>query len=223
MHKPIFQSLFLSMLGVLFFFILTFASAGTINYWQGWFYCLVVGIELTVITVNIAIHNPKLFKRRMQMGREKEKTQKILVLLGTPLILAFLVLPPLDHRFGWSPVPWYLSILGDFLVFIGLYIYYIVTKENSFASSNVRVEKDQELIQTGTYGIIRHPMYAGALIYILGAPLALGSLWVMLITPVFFLFFAIRATEEEKLLRSELKGYKEYQNKVRWRLIPGIF
>ncbi|HUD44782.1 MAG TPA: isoprenylcysteine carboxylmethyltransferase family protein [Patescibacteria group bacterium] len=117
----------------------------------------------------------------------------------------------------------YISILGEILVFLGLYIYYLVTRENSFAASNVDVEKNQKVISTGTYAIIRHPMYAGALIYILGTPLALGTWWSLFLVPIFFLGFALRALNEEKMLANDLTGYAEYEKKVRWRLIPGIF
>ena len=139
------------------------------------------------------------------------------------VLLAVFVLSAIDHRFGWSPVPWYISILSEVFIFLGLYIYYRVMRSNSYAASNIQVEEGQKVITTGPYAIVRHPMYAGALIFLAGTPSALGSLWALLMTPVFFLVFVLRVRDEEKVLVRDLDGYTEYQKKVRWRLVPGIF
>ena len=159
----------------------------------------------------------------MGASHEKQTRQKIITSFAMPVLLAVFVLPALDHRFGWSPVPWYISILGEVFVFLGLYVYYRVMRSNSFAASNIQVEEGQKVISTGPYAVVRHPMYAGALVFLVGTPLALGSLWTLLMTPVFFLVFVVRIRDEEKVLARDLTGYTEYKKKVRWRLFPGIF
>jgi protein-S-isoprenylcysteine O-methyltransferase Ste14 len=224
MNRLLLQTLCLGILSTIFFIALIFISAGTLNYWQGWLYVLVVVIELTAITWYLAVHDSALLQRRMRMGAEKEQTQKLIVILGMPLLFSAFVLPALDYRFGWSPVPWYVSIVGALLVFLGLYIYYLVVRVNSFAAANITVEQGQRVISTGPYKVIRHPMYAGAILFGIGTPLALGSWWsLFLIAPIFLLIFTLRIVDEEKVLVHELAGYTEYQKNVRWRLIPGIF
>jgi len=225
MNKFNVQALMLGITGGIVPLVAIFISAGTINYWQGWLYGSVVIISLTAFNVSIAVHDPAAIRRRLQMGalHEQQTRQKIITSLGMPVLLAVFVLPALDHRFGWSPVPWYISTLGEVFVFLGLYVYYRVMRSNSFAASNIQVEEGQKVISTGPYAVVRHPMYAGACVFLVGTPLALGSLWTLLMTPVFFLVFVVRIRDEEKVLARDLTGYTEYKKKVRWRLFPGIF
>lgn len=136
---------------------------------------------------------------------------------------AAIVVIVFDHRFGWSPaVPAYLSILGDALGALGILVYLFVVKENRYAAATVTVVKGQTVVSTGPYAIVRHPMYAGALLVCVGAPLALGSWWGLLITPFFIGWFAWRLLHEENYLRENLPGYTEYAHKVRRRLVPYI-
>lgn len=225
MKKAIIQALLLGCASSIFLFPAILLSAGTINYWRGWLFGSVVMICLTIFNLSIAIHDPEAIKRRTKIGarHEKQIKQKIIASLAMPILLAYFILPALDYRFGWSPVPWYISILGEILIFSGLYIYYRVMRVNSYASSNIQVEKDQKVITAGPYAIVRHPMYAGALIFLIGTPLALGSLWALLMIVIFFFVFVIRIRDEEKVLAKDLTGYTDYMKKVRWRLIPGIF
>ncbi len=126
----------------------------------------------------------------------------------------------MDHRFGWSHVPFFIVILGDILVVAGLYIYVLVLKENTFASATIEITTDQKVITTRPYSLIRHPMYSGALITLFGTPLALGSWWGLLLLIPFSLVLIIRLLDEEKFLSKNLPGYDEYRQKVRYRLIP---
>jgi len=224
MNKLNFQALG-SVIASIVFLATIFVSAGTINYWQGWLYSSVVIISLTIFQVSIAVHNPAAIGRRMQMGasHEKQTRQKIITSFAMPVLLAVFVFPALDHRFGWSPVPWYISIVGEVFVFFGLYLYYRVMRSNSFAASNIQVEEGQKVISIGPYAVVRHPMYLGALVFLVGTLLALGSLWTLLMTPVFLLVFVIRIRDEEKVLSCDLIGYTEYKKIVRWQLVPGIF
>jgi protein-S-isoprenylcysteine O-methyltransferase Ste14 len=156
-------------------------------------------------------------------SHEKEPVQKVIVLFIFGAFVTLIALPPLDYRFGWSPVPWYVSIIGDALVVFSFYVFYLVSKVNTYAAANVRVEEGQRVIDTGVYGLVRHPMYFGALFLIIGTPLALGSWWTLLLTPVFLLLLYFRIASEEKVLMRDLAGYAEYQQKVKYRLIPFVW
>ncbi len=137
--------------------------------------------------------------------------------------ISLLIVPGLDYRFKWSTVPTYIVIAGDALTVVGFYIVFLVYKENSFASATVKVVKGQKVITTGPYAIVRHPMYAGSLIYIFAMPIALGSCWGLLVLAGMIPFLIWRLFNEERLLSKDLPGYIEYCEKVRWRLIPHIF
>lgn len=201
-----------------------FLLAGTINYWQAWVY-LGVGAVLSVLLILAVIKDPILLESRTKGGPtgEKRPIQKIIVLCaGLPAIAAFIV-PGLDHRFGWSSVPFWLSIVGNFLIIISLWMVYLVFKENSFGSSTVEIIKDQKVISTGPYAIVRNPMYACAAVYFIGMSLALGSYWGLIASFLTILGLVWRLLDEEKFLAKNLPGYTEYCVKVRWHLIPGIF
>lgn len=201
-----------------------FLLAGTINYWQAWVY-LGVGAVLSVLLILAVIKDPILLESRTKGGPtgEKRPIQKIIVLCaGLPAIAAFIV-PGLDHRFGWSSVPFWLSIVGNFLIIISLWMVYLVFKENSFGSSTVEIVKDQKVISTGPYAIVRNPMYACAAVYFIGMSLALGSYWGLIASFLTILGLVWRLLDEEKFLAKNLPGYTEYCAKVRWHLIPGIF
>jgi protein-S-isoprenylcysteine O-methyltransferase Ste14 len=134
--------------------------------------------------------------------------------------ILILLIPALDHRFGWSHVPLYIGVLGDILLIIGYYIVFLAFKVNGFASTTIEIATDQKVISTGTYSIIRHPMYLGALIAIFGTPLSLGSWWELLMIIPSVLSIIVRLLDEEKFLSKNLQDYDEYCQKVRYRLIP---
>jgi len=173
----------------------------------------------------LAKHDPALLKRRTEAGiaHEKEPAQKVIIFFLFVAFIALVGLPPVDFRFGWSRVPWYVSILGDVLIVVSFYIFYLVSKVNTYAAANVRVEEGQKVVSTGMYGFVRHPMYFGALFLIVGTPLALGSWWSLLLIPLFAPVLYFRIANEEKVLLRDLPGYSQYRQKVRYRLIPGLF
>jgi len=214
-----------SALGTIAMIALLFIPAGTLNYWQGWAYVATFIICCLAYTGYLVKHDPALLKRRTEAGisHEKEPAQKVIILFIYVCFAALAVLSPLDFRLGWSNVPWYVSIFGDILVVASFYIFYLVSKVNTYAAANVRVEEGQKVISTGVYGLVRHPMYFGAMFLIVGTPLALGSWWALLLAPVFVLILYFRIANEEKVLLRDLEGYEEYRRKVRQRLIPGIF
>jgi len=203
----------------------TFIPAGTVNYWQGWLYVATWIIVGSAYSAYVAKHDPALLKRRTEAGvsYEKEHAQKIIILFLYVAFVLLVTLPPLDFRFGWSRVPWYASVLGDVLIAVSFYIFFLVSKVNTYAAANVRVEEGQKVVSTGVYGIVRHPMYSGALFLLVGTPIALGSWWSLLLVPLFVPILYFRITNEEKVLKRDLQGYEEYTHKVRYRLIPGIF
>ena len=138
-------------------------------------------------------------------------------------IFAIIALPALDHRFGWSPVAPWVSILGDVIILLSFLFMFWVIKANSFAASNIRVEEGQQVIDTGPYAYVRHPMYAGASWLLVGIPLTLGSWWSLGLIALFMPVLLWRLLDEEKILRKDLRGYTEYMQKVRYRLIPFVW
>jgi protein-S-isoprenylcysteine O-methyltransferase Ste14 len=201
-----------------------FLSAGTFNYWQAWIYLAVGALSSVPLTLYIT-KDPILLENRTKAGpsAERRPIQKIIVLLaGLPAIATFIV-PGLDHRFGWSSVLSWLSIAGDLLIIVAMWIVYRVFKENSFGSATVEIGKGQKVISTGPYAIVRNPMYSSAAVYFIGMSLALGSYWGLIPAVLTILGLVWRLFDEEKFLAQNLPGYREYCAKVRWRLIPGIF
>jgi len=199
-------------------------AAGTLNYWQAWVFLGVGAVSSVLLTLSM-IKNPILLENRIKYGptAEKRTIQKIIVLCaGIPAIAAFIV-PALDRRFGWSNVPFWLSIAGDILIIVSMWMVYRVFKENSFGSATVEIATDQRVISTGPYAIVRNPMYASAAVYFIGTSLALGSYWGLIPSVLTILGFVWRLFDEEKFLSRNLPGYTEYCAKVRWHLIPGIF
>jgi len=219
------QALRSAILGTLALIAIIFVPAGTLHYWQGWVYVAVFSATSAAFTVYLAIYDPALLRRRMQVGpsHEKEPVQKVVMVFAALACLSLIVLPALDHRFGWSAVPAYISILGNGLVALAFYFFYLVVRVNSYAASNIRVEQDQTVISTGPYAVVRHPMYSGALILLIGTALALGSWWALLLVPLFLPILIVRILNEEKVLARGLPGYTEYQQKVHFRLMPLVW
>ncbi len=204
---------------------LLFVSAGTVRYWEAWVYLGVFFGAAVLITLYLMKHDPALLKRRLSAGptAEKEKAQKIIMLLASLGFIAALVVPALDHRFVWSSVPAYMIIAGDVLAALCFYVTFLVYRENPFTSATIEVAENQKVIDTGPYAIVRHPMYAGGLLLFIGTPLALGSYWGFLAFVAALPALLWRLLDEERFLSKNLPGYTEYCAKVRWRLIPGIF
>ena len=202
-----------------------FLPAWTLDYWQAWIFFPVFFGSSLAITVYLMKNDSKLLERRVNagVGAEQEKSQNIIQAFAAVAFIAIFVVSALDHRFGWSTVPPYLTVLGDVLVVLGFYIVFLVFKENSFASGTIEVGDDQKVITTGPYALVRHPMYIGALVMLVGVPLALGSLWGLLAIVPMTLVMVWRLLDEEKFLARNLAGYCEYQNKVRYHLLPLIW
>jgi protein-S-isoprenylcysteine O-methyltransferase Ste14 len=181
--------------------------------------------SVSVIGLYLALKDPALLERRKKFGPTKEQSpvQRIAISIGVLAILSLLVFCALAHRFGWCPVPAYVSLAGDAMVALGLMVNLLVFRENSYGGSTIEIVADQRVISTGPYALVRHPMYAGVLIMITGIPLALDAWWGLAIIAVAAPGLIWRILDEEKLLRKDLPGYVEYTQKVRYRLVPYIW
>jgi protein-S-isoprenylcysteine O-methyltransferase Ste14 len=214
------QALFVLMLA-----LLLFVPAGTVRYWQGWLFLLVFIGSSVALGFYFLKHDPALIERRMKAGpaAEQEPAQKIIITLVIVGFLLMYVLPGLDRRWHWSTVPAWFAVLADAGIVASFVVFFFVMKQNSYAASTVRVEAGQPVISTGLYGLVRHPMYAGALLMMICMPLALGSYWSLLLLIPLFAVLAWRLLDEERHLLEHLPGYADYCRQVRFHLIPGIW
>jgi protein-S-isoprenylcysteine O-methyltransferase Ste14 len=214
--------LVLGLVQLVVFGLMLFLAAFTFNYWQAWVFLVVVALSGWIPSIYLLRTNPVALQRRMRGGpaAETRMVQKV-VMGGLWLSLAaMVVVSALDHRFGWSPVPTAICLVGDVLVAVGLSVVMLVVIQNSHAAATIRVEADQKLVSTGLYGLVRHPMYTANVITMVGIPLALGSYWGLVFVVPGVIVLALRIRDEEKLLQEELDGYREYKQKVRYRLVP---
>ncbi|MDH4212219.1 MAG: isoprenylcysteine carboxylmethyltransferase family protein [candidate division WOR-3 bacterium] len=199
--------------------LLFFLSAGTFRFWHAWVFMAILFIPMFFVLIYLVKNDPALLERRMRT-REMEPFQKRSLIISTFLYALAFLMPGLDHRFGWSSVPVALVIVADIIVFLGYMLFFLVLRENSYASRVVEVEKEQKVISSGPYATVRHPMYAAALMIFLFSPMALGSLWALAAMIPATLLIIPRIIDEERLLSRELPGYEAYRQKVRYRLIP---
>jgi protein-S-isoprenylcysteine O-methyltransferase Ste14 len=204
---------------------LLFIPAGTFDYWQAWTFLAIYFVASLAITLYLMNKDPQLLQRRMSGGptAEKELTQKIIMSFASVGFIGLLVVPALDHRFAWSHMPPYAVLAGDALMGLGWLAIFFVFKENTFSSATIQMAPDQKVISTGPYGRVRHPMYAGGLLMLLGMPIALGSWWGLLVFVGTVPALIWRLVDEESFLARNLPGYVAYQEKVRYRLIPLVW
>ena len=202
--------------------LIVFLPAGTIKFWEAWVYFGILFIPMIFVLTYLLKNDPELLERRMKM-KEKEEPQKVFVKLSILVFLIAFIIPGFDHRFEWSEVPFIVIIIADLFIFIGYLLFFLVLKENTYASRIIQVEKDQRVISTGLYAIVRHPMYVAVIMMYVLSPLALGSYWAVVAVlplPVLIIF---RIKIEEKILIDKLPGYREYTQEVKYRLIPYIW
>ena len=219
------QTIASTLIGLVVFGLLVFWPAGTFDYWRGWAFIAVFAAATTIPSLYLAATDPAALRRRMQAGpaAETRPLQKLIISFAFVSLGATIVVSALDFRFGWSSVPPAISVIGDMLVALGLGIAMLVVIQNSYASANITVEAGQELVSTGLYGLVRHPMYLGNVVLMAGIPLALGSYWGLLFLIPGLAVLAVRIVDEEKVLTQDLAGYPDYAQKVHYRLLPYVW
>jgi protein-S-isoprenylcysteine O-methyltransferase Ste14 len=205
--------------------MLLFFPARTVRYWQAWVFLAVFGASALAITLYLMKNDPELLERRVSAGpiAEKDWGQKIIQTTASIGFAAILVVSALDHRFAWTPLPLFISLAGNALVLLGFLIVFLVYKENTFASATIELAPEQKVISTGPYKLVRHPMYMGAFLLLVGIPLSLGSRWGLLVIALMMPALIWRIIGEEKFLAKNLPGYPEYQKTVRYRLVPFVW
>jgi protein-S-isoprenylcysteine O-methyltransferase Ste14 len=223
--KTVGKSALSAILGLAAFGLMLFLPAGTFDYWQAWVFLAVFALATWIPSVYLMRTNPAALERRMRAGplAETRTLQRIVIAVVFICFPATFVVSALDHRFGWSPVPAAASLVGDVLVAIGLGVAMVVVIQNGYAAANVTVEAGQTLVATGLYGIVRHPMYTGNIILMVGIPLALGSCWGLVFVIPGLVVLALRIRDEEELLTQKLSGYREYAQQVHYRLVPYVW
>jgi protein-S-isoprenylcysteine O-methyltransferase Ste14 len=196
--------------------------AGRWDYWQAWMYIATLFIPMFFMLAYFIKNDPALLERRLRI-REKEAAQRKIIALSYLYFLAAFLLPGLDVRFGWSNVPSLVSIIANGIVFAGYMIFVWVMTVNSYLSRTVEVDAGQKIVSSGPYAIVRHPMYFGVSLMYLASPVALASYWAIIPAVVIIPLLVARILNEEEVLLRELTGYAEYRQKVKYRLMPGIW
>ena len=204
---------------------LLFLPAWTLDYWQAWIFLAVYSLSVLAVTLYLMKKDPKLLERRINAnpGSEKRRSQKILNFLISKALILLVAVPVIDHRCAWSAVPLCGVAAEDVLVALGSLIVFFAFRENTFASAIIEVGTGHKVISSGPYALVRHPMYFGWLVTFAGVPLALGSWWGLFTIIPIMLVIVWRLLDEETFLAGNLPGYSEYQNRVRYRLVPFIW
>ena len=208
--------------GVILIGSLLFIPAGTLNYWNAWLFMGILFIPMFIVGIILMIKNPMLLKSRLDV-KEKEKEQKQVILYSGLMFLVGFITAGLNYRFSWIIIPNIIVIISLILFIIFYILYAEVLRENTYLSRTIKVQENQKIIDTGLYGIVRHPMYSITLILFLTMPLILGSIISFIIFLIYPFIISKRIKNEEEVLERELEGYKEYKKKVKYKLIPYIW
>jgi protein-S-isoprenylcysteine O-methyltransferase Ste14 len=202
-----------------------FGAAGDVRLWQGWAFLASYAVANALVGDWLIRRDPALLQRGMRAGptAETDPAQRIVMAALFLDFAALLIVPGLDHRFGWSRAPAAVSVIGDALVMLSWLAMWRVFRENTFGAATIKLMEGQTLIDTGPYALVRHPMYAGAVLLFVGIPLALGSYWGALCFVALAPFGVWRIRNEEALLANGLPRYADYLRRVRWRLLPGVW
>ena len=220
--KLFFEAIFKFLLGIMLIGLLLFIPANTLNYWNGWLFMGLLFIPMFIAGIIMMVKAPNLLKSRLN-AKEKEKDQKEVLLLSGLMFLLGYIIAGLNYRYNWIQLPNILVIIASIVFLLSYLIYAEVLRENAFLLRTIEVKENQKLIDTGLYKIVRHPMYFATIFLFLSMPLILDSLISFIIFLVYPFIIAKRIKNEEEVLEKELKGYKEYKNKVKYKMIPFIW
>ena len=220
--KLFFQALSKFLIGLVIICILLFIPAGTINYPNGWLFIALLFIPMFFAGIIMLFKSPDLLRRRLNAKEEEDEQKTVILLSGIIFLLAF-ILAGLNFRFGWFKLPTIIIIIASVIFLLAYIMYTEVLRENEYLSRTVEVSENQKVVDSGLYGIVRHPMYTSTIFLFLSMPLVLDSIFsfvVMLVYPIIIIF---RIRNEEKVLENELIGYKEYKEKVKYKLVPYLW
>lgn len=220
--KLFFEAITKFILGVVIIGVLIFLPAGTINYINGWIFMGVLFIPMFIAGIIMMIKDPNLLASRLD-AKEKEKEQSLVVKLSGLMFLAGFIVSGLDYRYKWIELPDWTLYVSVALFILSYILYAEVLRENAYLSRTIKVQENQKVVDTGLYGIVRHPMYTATIILFLSMPIILGSLISFFIFLIYPILIGFRAVNEEKVLIKELEGYDEYIKKVKYRFIPFIW
>ena len=220
--KLLIQAVTKFLLGAVLLGILIFLPAGTFAFFGGWLLMGILFVPMLLAGIVMIFKSPALLEKRLN-AKEKQAKQSLVVKLSGLMFLAGFIVAGLDYRFGWFPLPKAVSIVAAVVFLLGYILYAIVLKQNAYLSRTIEIQENQKVIDTGLYGIVRHPMYSATLLMFLAMPLVLGSLISFAIFLAYPALIIIRLRSEEEFLEKELIGYTEYKTKVRYRLIPFIW
>lgn len=221
-YKLFFQAITKFLIGALLVGALIFVPAGTIKFLNGWIFMGVLFVPMFIFGIYLMFKNPDLLKRRLN-AKEKEGEQKTVIALSGLMFMAGFVIAGLNYRFGWVVLPNIVTIVASIVFVISYILYAEVLRENAFLLRTIEVEKGQKVVDTGMYGIVRHPMYIVTILLFLSIPLILGSIISFVIFLMYPFIIIKRIKNEEKVLERDLEGYIEYEKKVKYRLIPFIW
>ncbi len=223
MDKKLFiQAITKFIFGFLIIGLLLFIPAGTLNYWNAWLFIGILFVPMLIVGIILMIKSPDLLRKRLN-SKEKESKQEILILLGGIMFICGFVVSGLNYRFEWIILPKWIIFIATIIFLLAYVLYAEVLRENMYLSRIIEIQENQKVIDTGLYGIVRHPMYTSTILLFLSIPLVLGSLFSFLIFLLYPVIIVKRIKNEEQVLEQGLKGYLEYKKKVKYRLIPFIW
>ena len=217
-----FQAIIKFLFGVVIIGLLLFIPAGTINYWNAWLFMGLLFIPMFIVGIIMMIKNPDLLRKRLNAKESENEQKKVVAISGLMFVVGF-ICAGLNYRYKWINIPNIVIIISSIVFVIAYILYGEVLRENAYLSRTIEVQENQKVIDTGLYGIVRHPMYTTTIILFLSMPLMLGSMISFIIFLIYPIIIAKRIKNEEKVLEKNLKGYKEYKNKVKYKMIPFIW
>jgi protein-S-isoprenylcysteine O-methyltransferase Ste14 len=220
--KLFIQAIVKYLVGLLLFSALLFIPAGTVNYWNGWLLMGILFVPILLVGIFLAIKNPVLLRKRLN-SKEEQSEQKSVLIVGSLMFLSGFIVAGLDFRYQWLAIDPWVVVVATIVFIMGYLIYVEVLRENTYLSRTIEIQENQQVVSTGLYGIVRHPMYTATLVLFLSMPLVLGSFFSFLIFLIYPVLIAKRIRNEEIVLERSLEGYSKYKEQVKYRLIPFIW